>query len=242
MPDPNKAATDNTKVPDGKAADSSAAAATQQAATQQATATPEQAEAGKQAAATQQTADQKKADENKSLLGDDEAGTETKKEEGKQEEKKDEAKDAVPEKYEFKVPEGMQVDPRALEAITPVLKDLKLTQAQAQKLFDAQASLKKEEVVQSEMALLTQRKTWREGIKQNPKWQEELSLSKRGLQLGTPAFQNMIKNSWMGDHPDVIKYLADVGRMAGDDRFVEGSKGGREPLTQAEKVYGKKKS
>lgn len=43
----------------------------------------------------------------------------------------------VPEKYEFKMPEGMEIDNQLVEAITPVLKEAKVTQEVAQKIADA---------------------------------------------------------------------------------------------------------
>jgi hypothetical protein len=213
---------DATKGNTDQAQNQGSAAAATEAAKQAAVATAgKKEEPAAQAAATKKTADEQ------SLLGGDEsAAAGTQKEEGKDQGKKDEGKkdvqDQIPEAYEFKAPEGMQLDPKAVELVTPVLKELGVTQGKVQKVVDMYAALKKEEILQSEMALLTQRKAWREDIKKNPQWQENLSLSKKGLSFGSQNFQNMIKNSWMGDHPDVIEYLANVGRMAGDAKFVEG--------------------
>lgn len=50
-----------------------------------------------------------------------------------------EAANVVPEKYEIKAPEGMNVDPKVLETLTPVFKELELSQADVQKLSDAYA-------------------------------------------------------------------------------------------------------
>ena len=181
-------------------------------------------------------------DDGKSLLGGDETAAGAQKEEGKKEEKKDEGKkvdaEPVPEKYEFKVPEGMQIDAKALEAVTPVLKELGLSQGKAQKLADVYAAIQKEQVIQSEMALLIQRKAWREDIKKDPKWEENTSLAKKAIkQFGDETFGKMIENSWMGDHPSVIKFLSNVARLAGDDRFVEGSRPGSGKKTLEQRLY-----
>ncbi len=48
--------------------------------------------------------------------------------------------DAVPEKYEFKPPEGYEVDPKFAEEAGGVFKELGLTQAAATKLFDMYAA------------------------------------------------------------------------------------------------------
>ena len=57
---------------------------------------------------------------------------------GKEPAKPDDAP-VVPDKYEFKAPEGYEVDQKFLDDATPVLKELGLTQEQANKLFDIQA-------------------------------------------------------------------------------------------------------
>lgn len=216
--DATKGNTATSQENQSTASAAAAAATTQTAAT----------DAGKTdaAAQTEATAAKKTTDEQSLLGGDEDAAAGTQKEEGKEQGKKDEGKtenkDQVPDKYEFKIPEGMQLDAKALELATPVLKKLELTQSKAQEIVDVYAEIKKEEILQSEMALLTRRKAWREDIKKNPQWEEKLSFSKKALSMGSQAFQNMIKNSWMGDHPDVIEFLANVGMMAGDSRFVEG--------------------
>jgi hypothetical protein len=49
----------------------------------------------------------------------------------------------VPEKYEFKAPEGVTFDPASITAMTPVFKELGLPQEKAQKLVDAFAAYEK---------------------------------------------------------------------------------------------------
>lgn len=43
---------------------------------------------------------------------------------------------AVPEKYEFKLPDGVALDEKVMEAVTPIFKEAGLTQEVAQKLMD----------------------------------------------------------------------------------------------------------
>ena len=49
----------------------------------------------------------------------------------------------VPEKYEFKAPEGYEIDAKFIEQATPVLKELGLTNDQAQKLVNLQIEREK---------------------------------------------------------------------------------------------------
>lgn len=48
--------------------------------------------------------------------------------------------EGVPEAYEFAMPEGVEIDQEAVDRYSPVFKELKLTQAQAQKLVDLRAA------------------------------------------------------------------------------------------------------
>src|SRR5262245_55633150 len=59
----------------------------------------------------------------------------------KQDDKGTQQQSKAPEKYaDFKIPDGMAVDAKALEAFTPALRELNLTQDQAQKLVDVYAT------------------------------------------------------------------------------------------------------
>ncbi len=52
-------------------------------------------------------------------------------------EEKDQKQEGAPEKYEFTVGEGVELDTEALKDFEPVARDLNLTNEQAQKLVDA---------------------------------------------------------------------------------------------------------
>lgn len=217
------------------------------------------AEAARQAAAAAEAAnkggDGKSANADKSegtqgkeetsLLGEEgEGSTETEKEEGKEKgkdgEKKDEGKKdekAVPEKYEFKVPEGLAIDDQALELATPIFKKHGLTQEGAQEFVDLSVAIQKEAAIKSEMAFLTQRKAWREEIKKDPQYKSTLSSAKKFmLAIGGIELVQMVEKSWMGDHPLLIKSFAKGYRQIADDRFVEGG-GGKTPKSIEERMY-----
>ncbi|MFA6293604.1 MAG: hypothetical protein WC637_17590 [Victivallales bacterium] len=225
----DQATTGNTgTTQDAGKTEGAAAAATQQQATG----------ATNAGAATAQTQTGKK-DDGKSLLGGDEtaSGTQTQEDQGA---KKDEGKESetVPEKYEFKTPDGMQIDPQALEAATPVLKELGLPQSKAQKLVDVYAALQKEQTIRAETALINQRKAWREEITKAPDGAETVSMARKAIkQLGDETFANMVTTSWMGDHPSVIRFLANVGRLIGDDRIIDGSRGSLAKPTLEQRFY-----
>ena len=67
----------------------------------------------------------------------------------------------VPETYTFRAPDNYTIDPAALEAATPVFKELGLTQDQAQKLVDIQIAREIALAKAPQDAVETMRKDWR---------------------------------------------------------------------------------
>ena len=142
---------------------------------------------------------------------------------------------AVPEKYELKAPEGMELDASALEAATPIFKDLGLTTEQAQKLTDVYAS-------QMAKVAQQQRETWtkqHEGWVSDMKADAEFGGDKFASSLSTmshvidkvmgnesAAFKQMLDMTGAGNHPQMARLLYRVGKAIGEDGLVRGSSTG----------------
>lgn len=77
---------------------------------------------------------------------------------------KDATKPVVPDKYEFKAPEGFEIDAKFVADATPVLKELGLDQAQAQKLVDLYSKKAQEQAEAPYKAYEDIRSTWRKDI------------------------------------------------------------------------------
>lgn len=151
----------------------------------------------------------------------------------------------VPEQYEFKVPDGMTLDPTAVEAFTPVAKELGLSQDQAQKIVDLYAT----QVAASQKALAD---GW---IKTQQDWAKDLSSDK---EFGGEAFNatrnqantvlakyatkdeiQQIQAMGLGNFPPFVKLLARAGKAMGEDTFVRGnlSGGAASPEERAKNMY-----
>lgn len=162
------------------------------------------------------------------LLGGEE-GKEESKEEGK--EVKKEIAD-VPEKYEIKAPEGMKVDQNLLDALSPVFKEIGISNAQAQKLADAYAPVIKQ-------ASEAQHKQAMEAFdKQIEDWGKETKamLGADGSKAlapaarfitqfagkDAPAVKQLLNDTGLGNHPLIVKMLIAAGKSISQDSFVEG--------------------
>jgi hypothetical protein len=134
----------------------------------------------------------------------------------------------VPEKYEFKVPEGFTLDPSAVSAFEPVAKELGLGQEQAQKLVDLYAA----QQAASQKAIAD---GW---TKTQQTWREELTADKEfgGAVFNTTQNQantvlskyaskdeiKLINDMGLGNFPPLVKVLARVGKAIGEDTLTTG--------------------
>lgn len=195
------------------------------------TAEVETAAAPQAAEAAKETAAPAKASEAKPttiLTADAEAGD--KPADGAAKEGGDEASkppEGAPAKYEFTAGDGREFDPKVLEAFSGVAKELNLSQANAQKLLDKVGPVLEQRQVER---IAEARKGWREQFEFDPdmggpKQQETIASAKRALEVhGTPELKQLLNETGLGDHPEVIRFFAKAGRTVSEDGFVGGAR------------------
>jgi hypothetical protein len=130
---------------------------------------------------------------------------------------------AIPEAYSFSnLPEGYAISDEQLAAFSPVLKDLGLTQEQADKLvaFDAQRSLEANQAAeqQATQARQQQLETWVGDLKKDPafggaNFDANVGIANQALATyGTPELKTMLVESGLGSHPEVVRFFHKVGK------------------------------
>jgi hypothetical protein len=138
---------------------------------------------------------------------------------------------AVPEAYELTTPEGFDgLDEKAVEAATPVFKELGLSNEQANKLMPVAGQFAKSIIEQRDQQLLgtilEQRKSWLEEAKADKEiggtnWDATMQASARALdQLGFPKgspLRTALDESGFGNHPEMIRLMSKVGKAVGED-------------------------
>lgn len=141
-----------------------------------------------------------------------------------------EAKSSAPEAYELTAPEGMTLDADTLAAATPVFKELGLSNEQAQQLMPVAADFAKKIADGLNQQIIGQvaadRKAWLDTAKADTEigganWDKTLTTAAKGLDhlgfaKGTP-FRNLLDESGLGNHPDMIRAWARVGKAIGED-------------------------
>jgi hypothetical protein len=151
--------------------------------------------------------------------------SETKPAEAKTEEVKVEA--VAPEKYEFKIPEGAEVDASVVDAFSDAAKGLKLSQEAAQSVVD-----KVIPAMQARQAAQIQaiHEGWQTSARVDKefggeKLTENLAVAKKALdQFGTPELKTLLNASGLGNNPEVIRLLYRAGKAISEEKYVGGTK------------------
>ncbi len=129
----------------------------------------------------------------------------------------------APEKYEFKLPEGIQLDDAGTAAFSEVARELNLTQEAAQKVLDKMGPV----IAGRHAEALTQAKAqWVEAAQADKEFggdqlSENLAVAKKALDtFGTPEFRTLLNESGLGNHPEMIRMMYRAGKAISEDKFV----------------------
>ena len=167
------------------------------------------------------------------------------------EEFEDEGSHEVPEAYELEAPGGFTIEPAALAAATPVFKELGLSNEQANKLMPVAAKFAAGLSDKLNAQILSQvradRKAWLDTAMADHEigganWKQTLAkgayaLDNLGFPKGSP-FRVLLDESGLGNHPEMIRAWAKVGRAIGEDGdFVRGTGGTSSRRDAAETLY-----
>lgn len=152
-----------------------------------------------------------------------EQATETQKTEGEGTEGAEgegEGEDKVPDKYEIKAPEGMELDAQMVEQFTPIFKELGLSQEKAQKLADAYSELTKARDSEQTKKVNDFYKEKAAEVHKLPP--ETRSFAKKALAFAKEAGIDVQKDIYMGNNASLAKCLAVFGKLISEHQFHEG--------------------
>lgn len=155
-------------------------------------------------------------------------------------------KPVVPEAYAFKdLPEGYAMSEQQLAEVSPLFKDLGLTQEQADKLvaFDAKRALAAEQAgLEQRQGLVT---GWEKSLREDAafggaNFDANVGVAQKALsQFGTPELSTMLKESGLGSHPEVVRLFHRIGQQLAEGQLHSGS-GNNTRKSNEEVFYGKK--
>ena len=144
--------------------------------------------------------------------------------------------EGAPEAYaDFKLPEGMPVDPDFLDTTKAVFKEAGLSQEKAQKLVDLVVERDK----RVEKAQFDQADAWAKEFMKSPSAKEDLAYAAKAREFCTPGVREMLKDPRIGNNPEILATFAKIGRMLSEDSMVEaGARGGASEKSAAEVIFG----
>lgn len=157
--------------------------------------------------------------------------------------KADKAKEGAPEKYEFKLPEGAQVDEALLGKFTPLAKELNLSQEGAQRLVDlyTEAQGQAMKTVTDHWANLNQE--WVGKVNSDAEYggadlDKNVAIAKKAIDaFGTPELKDALNLTGVGNHPEIVRFFYRVGKAISDDKFDTGNAKTNAPRDAAKLLF-----
>ncbi len=150
---------------------------------------------------------------------------------------------AAPGQYEFKPVEGVQLSDEVIGRFSEVAKELNLSQDAAQKMLDQVAPA----IARQQYAAIQQlNEQWVSAVKADKeiggeKLGANLAIAKKARDaFGTDGLRQLLNESRIGNHPEMVRFFVRAGQAISEDSFVPGgtrpSAGGKDA---ASVLYGK---
>lgn len=166
--------------------------------------------------------------------GTDGVKTDAKETEGKADDK---GAPVVPEKYEFKMPEGVELDTAAAEEFSVLAKELKLDQATAQKVADIGAKMAQKQAERHAETV----KGWTTESKADKEFggdnlQQNLATAQKAIDtFGSKELKSLLTSSGLGNHPEIIRFAFNAGKAISEDGFIRSGSRTSTPAQSLEK-------
>jgi hypothetical protein len=149
----------------------------------------------------------------------------------------------APEKYEFKYPEGYQVDETALGEYSAAFKELGLTNEQAQRLVDMDAKRSTSSTEAAVAVHKQQVETWVGELKSDPefggaKFEANVGIANKALAaFGSPELTQFFKDTGLGNHPLLVKAFHKIGTQLGEGSIHKTTSNQPAERSIAERMY-----
>jgi len=142
----------------------------------------------------------------------------------------------IPEKYEFKIPEGMTLDQALVDKISPIFRELKISQEGAQKLTEVYAeNIKAIADTQAESFKKFLKDSYEETIKGlGANYKEQLMyVAKVRDRFLSEESRALLDASGMSNNKAFISDLIKLGKLISEDKSVSGISAAPEGATDA---------
>jgi hypothetical protein len=146
---------------------------------------------------------------------------------------------------EFTLAEGHKVDPETMGEFKTIAKELNLNQEQAQRLIELGGKIADKAAGPGEAAIVAKAKSiWGELSTADKEFGGDdlaanLAAAKKTLKtFGTPELGQLLEDSGLGNHPEVIRLFYRVGKQISDDKVILSGSRASGGLSAADTLYG----
>ena len=152
---------------------------------------------------------------------------------------------AAPEAYDIKAPDGVTLDAEAAAEFEAVARELNMPQDEAQALVQRMAPKLQQRFAAQQTELMARASSeWAESAKADKEiggdaLPESMAAAKRALKhLGTPELASVLEDSHLGNHPEVLRFMARAGKALGPDGTFLGGRAATN-VNAAQSIYAK---
>jgi hypothetical protein len=134
----------------------------------------------------------------------------------------------VPEKYEFKLPDGSLLKQPEVDEISKLAKERGYSADEAQKYLEERNGIKSGFLKEQQQEFSQLRGQWKDTFINDKelggqKAQESAELAKRFVdRFASDDLKKALNDFGFGDHPELIRVFARAGRAMAEDKFVPG--------------------
>lgn len=128
--------------------------------------------------------------------------------------------------FDLKLPEGSNLDASYLEQTKTLARELGLSQEAAQKLVERDSGLLSSVSERNAVQVREKTEQWAKDAQADKEigggnFQSSVTDARTALdRFGSPEFKNMLNQSGVGNHPELIRILARVGKAMREDKMV----------------------
>lgn len=136
-----------------------------------------------------------------------------------------------PAEIKLAMPKDSLLDAGAVERIASFAKERGLTQEQAQAILERESGAVAAYAEGQQQTLEKHKSAWVEDLKADKElggaaFNETVEIAKRVVEsFGTEALKKALNETGLGNHPEVVRVFARIGKQMGDDKFVRPTAG-----------------
>lgn len=146
--------------------------------------------------------------------------------------------------YELKLPEKTLLNNAAVQSTAAIAQELGLNNEQAQKLLEHQSQAVTAYQQSQQQVWNNQTKAWRDAVAADPEiggphLEANVAHARAVInKYGSPAFVAALNETGLGNHPELVRFVVNIGKAAADDgTLVSGARGGAGQKTLADNLY-----